>query len=208
MHKVFFNDSTILISAEIKKSFKNNISSDFNFEGYDVVNQIICEIELGRGNIVYYLCHPQTDRLWKYFRKRFSEIPAAGGLVQNQDGKLLFIKRFGVWDLPKGKIEKGESDQSAAVREVEEECGLSGVRILSQLDSTFHIYHSPYLPVASNLVLKETKWFLMEYTGSEKPVPQIEESIEEVCWFDRSELPIVLANTYHSLRYLLSQMVI
>ncbi|MBL7966849.1 MAG: NUDIX domain-containing protein [Prolixibacteraceae bacterium] len=208
MYKVFFNDSTILISSEIKKSFKNNIPDDFNFEGYGIVNQIICEIESGRGNIIYNLCHPKTDRLWKYFRKRFVEIPAAGGLVQNKDGKLLFIKRLGVWDLPKGKIEKGESDQSAAVREVEEECGLSGVRILSQLDSTFHIYHSPYLPDSDNLVLKETKWFLMEYTGSEEPVPQMEENIEEVCWFDRSELPIVLANTYHSLRDLLKSLVI
>lgn len=208
MYKVFFNDSIILISSEIKKSFKNNIPRDFNFESYDVVNQIICEIESGKGSSVYYLCHPQTDRLWKYFRNRFLEIPAAGGLVQNLEGKLLFIKRLGVWDLPKGKIEKGEGDQSAAVREVEEECGLSGVQILSQLDSTYHIYHSPYLPASANLVLKETKWFLMEYTGNEQPVPQMEENIEEVRWFDRSELSIVLANTYHSLRDLLSQMVI
>ncbi len=208
MYKVFFNDSTILISSEIKKSFKNNIPDDFDFEGYDVVNQIIYEIESGEGSIVYYLCHSQIDRLWKYFRKRFAEILAAGGLVQNLEGKLLFIKRLGVWDLPKGKIEKGESDQLAAVREVEEECGLSGVRIISQLDSTFHIYHSPYLPASANLVLKETKWFLMEYTGNEQPVPQMEENIEEVRWFDRSELSIVLANTYHSLRDLLSQMVI
>jgi 8-oxo-dGTP pyrophosphatase MutT (NUDIX family) len=205
MYKVFFNDSTILISSEIKKSFKNNIPDDFDFESYDVVNQVICEIESGGEEAEYYMCHPTIDRLWKYFKNRFVEIPAAGGLVQNADGKLLFIKRLGVWDLPKGKIEKGESDQSAAVREVEEECGLSGVRIISQLDSTYHIYHSLYLPDSANLVLKETKWFLMKYTGFEQPVPQTEENIEEVRWFDRSELPIVLANTYQSLRELLTQ---
>lgn len=208
MYKVFFNDSTVLISPEIKKSFKNNIPDDFNFDGYDVVNKIINNISSGSKTGEYYFCYPEIDQLWNYFRKRFVEIPAAGGLVQNADGKLLFIKRLGVWDLPKGKIEKGESDRSAAVREVEEECGLSGVQIEKQLDSTYHIYHSPYLPASANLVLKETKWFLMKYTGNEQPVPQIEENIEEVRWFDRSDIKEVYENTYPSLLDLISQSII
>ncbi len=208
MYKVFFNGSTVLISPEIKKSFKNNIPDDFNFEGYGVVNKIINDISSGSKAGEYYFCHPEIYQLWNYFRKRFVEIPAAGGLVQNTDGKLLFIKRLGVWDLPKGKIEKGESDQLAAVREVEEECGLSGVQIENQLDSTYHIYHSPYLPASANLVLKETKWFLMKYTGSEQPVPQIEENIEEVRWFDRSKIKEVYENTYPSLLDLISHSII
>jgi 8-oxo-dGTP pyrophosphatase MutT (NUDIX family) len=87
----------------------------------------------------------------------------------------------------------------AAIREVEEECGLSGLQILKQLDSTFHIYRSPYLSFPKNLVLKETKWFLMNYSGNENPVPQVDENIEEVVWFSAKDLGGVYSNTYSSL---------
>ena len=122
----------------------------------------------------------KIDTAWEHFKSQFVEIPAAGGLVRNSEGAFLFIKRLGVWDLPKGKIEKKETPELAAVREVEEECGLSGLQVINQLDSTFHIYRSPYLPHPNNLVLKETKWFLMNYSGNEIPVPQVEEDIHEV----------------------------
>jgi NADH pyrophosphatase NudC (nudix superfamily) len=82
---------------------------------------------------------------------------------------------------------------------VEEECGLTKLQIIRQLDSTFHIYRSPYLPFPKNLVLKETKWFLMSYSENEIPVPQVEEDIEEVRWFAVSELDEMRANTYPSL---------
>jgi 8-oxo-dGTP pyrophosphatase MutT (NUDIX family) len=133
------------------------------------------------------------------------EIPASGGLVKNDSGLFLFIRRFGVWDLPKGKIEKKESPENAAIREVGEECGLSELKIIKQLDSTYHIYRSPYLKYPDNLVLKETKWFLMSYAGSEIPIPEMEEDIEEVRWFSPTEFDQVLTNTYSSLRDLLAK---
>jgi 8-oxo-dGTP pyrophosphatase MutT (NUDIX family) len=119
---------------------------------------------------------------------------------------LLFIKRLGVWDLPKGKIEKKETPELAAIREVEEECGLSDLKIIGPLDSTFHIYRSPYLSFPKNLVLKETKWFFMSYSGGESPVPQVEEDIEEVAWFAPEDLEQVYSNTYLSLRDFLGKM--
>jgi 8-oxo-dGTP pyrophosphatase MutT (NUDIX family) len=205
MYKVFFNDSTIVLSSEIKKSSNNNISDEIDFDGYSFINQWINEVEVNKNRPEFYIQHPDLNRLWKYFRSRFVEIPASGGLVKNDSGLFLFIRRFGVWDLPKGKIEKKESPENAAIREVGEECGLSELKIIKQLDSTYHIYRSPYLKYPDNLVLKETKWFLMSYAGSEIPIPEMEEDIEEVRWFSPTEFDQVLTNTYSSLRDLLAK---
>ena len=207
MYKVFFNDSTIEISSEVNKSSNNNIVQIVESECYRFVNQFISAIKYGTKVQDCLILTQEIIPLWDYFRNQFKEIPAAGGLVQNNEGHFLFIRRLGVWDLPKGKIEKKETSENAALREVEEECGLSGVKIIKPLDSTFHIYKSPYLPVTGNLVLKETRWYLMNYSGSATPVPQTEEDIEEVRWVTLSELDNVMANTYSSLRELLQKSV-
>jgi len=200
MYKVFFNDSTIEIGPESKRSLKNNILEVYETDTYSVVNQIVSEIE-SKGKISDMLIISQDfEQLWDHFKKCFIEIPAAGGVVLNSEGLLLFIKRLGVWDLPKGKIEDNESSESAAIREVEEECGISGLNIVRKLDSTFHIYRSPYFPEPKNFVLKETKWYLMSYSGTETPVPQVDENIEDVEWIAISALRKVMDNTYESLR--------
>lgn len=199
MYKVFFNDSTIHIGSEINKSLKNNISEKFNVVDYSAVSQIISQIESAQIAASFFIPDRDDHSAWSHFRSQFVEIPASGGLVKNANGSLLFIKRLGVWDLPKGKMEKNETPEKAAIREVEEECGLSGLKIIRQLDSTFHIYRSPYLLYPNNLVLKETKWFFMSYSGSEIPVPQVEEDIEAVAWFAQEDLEQVYSNTYLSL---------
>jgi len=205
MYKVFFNDSAIILASEIKKSSKNNISGELDFNSYSIINQIIHEIEVEKNISEFHLQYHDLNQLWNYFRSRFVEIPASGGLVRNDSGLFLFIRRLGYWDLPKGKIERNESPEDAAIREVGEECGLSGMKIKKQLDSTFHIYRSLYLNYPDNLVLKETKWFLMNYAGNEIPVPEGEENIEEVRWFAPTEFDQVLTNTYLSLRELLTK---
>ena len=199
MYKVFFNGSIIQFGSEMNKSLNNNITKIFDLASYDVVNQIISQIESAKTPSGFFILNHEIDTAWEHFRSQFVEIPAAGGLVRNSEGALLFIKRLGVWDLPKGKIEKKETPELAAVREVEEECGLSGLQVINQLESTFHIYRSPYLPYPNNLVLKETKWFLMNYSGNEIPVPQVEEDIQEVAWFSIADLDRVYSNTYSSL---------
>ena len=199
MYKVFFNGSTIQVGPEMNKSLNNNITEVFDSVGYGIVNQIITQIESAECPLDFYILNQEVDTVWKHFRSQFVEIPAAGGLVKNASGSLLFIKRLGVWDLPKGKIEKKETAELAAMREVEEECGLSGLQIIQQLDSTFHIYRSPFLSSPNNLVLKETKWFSMFYSGNEILVPQIEEDIQEVAWFSIGDLDQVRSNTYSSL---------
>jgi len=199
MYKVFFNESIIKFDSEIKKSLKYNIPKLVDTESYDFVNQLVSDIESNSKASEFLILNQELNQIWDRFKSQFKLIPAAGGLVQNNKGEFLFIRRFGVWDLPKGKIEKKESSENAAVREVEEECGLTNLMIVRPLDSTFHIYRSPYLTFPRNLVLKETKWYLMYYSGNEIPIPQVDEQIEEVRWFSVSELDQVKSNTYLSL---------
>lgn len=204
MYKVFFNDSTIQIGAASKKSSKNNITQAVDCENHAFVKELVSKIEISGNAIDFVLRNEEIDKLWNSFKSQFTEIPAAGGLVQKSDRSLLFIRRLGIWDLPKGKIEKHETPENAAIREVEEECGVAGLKIIRQLGSTFHIYRSPYLKFPDNLVLKETKWFLMSCDSVQTLVPQVEEKIEEVRWFTMNELDKVMENTYSSLREFLA----
>ena len=200
MYKVFFNDSTIQIGAENKKSACNNITQTVDCENPLFVKDLVYKIESGKRILDFVILNKDLPKLWNCFKNQLTEIPAAGGLVMKDDHSLLFIKRLGIWDLPKGKIEKNETSESAAIREVEEECGVVGLKIIKQLDSTFHIYRSPYLNSPDNLVLKETKWFLMSCGDHQSLIPQVEENIEEVRWFAIDELDKVMDNTYLSLR--------
>jgi ADP-ribose pyrophosphatase YjhB (NUDIX family) len=129
----------------------------------------------------------------------FTRIEAAGGIVRNQKKEYIFIKRLGVWDLPKGKLHKNEPISEGALREVKEETGLTGLAITKQLPSTFHIYTDR----KGTEILKETYWFEMMCHQPQKLVPQLEEDITEVKWFSEAELDIPVGNTYASLRRLL-----
>lgn len=130
----------------------------------------------------------------------FVQVKAAGGLVSNLQQQYLFIKRFGKWDLPKGKLHENETIAGCALREVSEETGIKKLEILKPLPSTFHLYTD----FSGNEVLKETFWFGMLNTAEEKLIPQFEEDITEVQWFGQSELHIPINNTYASLKPLLS----
>lgn len=203
MYKVFFNASVLTIDSEIKTSPKNNNTKNTEYQQIKSTPSLIAEIEQSKKPLNLTFVTQNASQLWGLFRKQFIEIPAAGGIVKNKNEQLLFIKRLGKWDLPKGKIENNESIETAAVREVEEECGINGVQLLQKLDSTFHIYRSPYHEIPNNLVLKETHWFEMFYDGDEIPVPQIKENIEEVRWFQKNELQTVFENTYGNIEELI-----
>ena len=109
-------------------------------------------------------------------------IQAAGGVVKTSDGQVLMIFRNGVWDLPKGKVEFGESVEVAAIREVEEETGLHGVKIERSLGTTVHTYKLDDEPVE-----KTTWWYLMGLESQTDPYslslrPQLEEGITDISW--------------------------
>lgn len=137
--------------------------------------------------------HPDLNELKKAFYKKFTIVQAAGGLVQHDKNKLLMIFRRGKWDLPKGKLDKGETLEECAVREVEEETGLFNVKLLSPLLTTFHTYHE-----GARFYLKESYWFTMQVKGEQQLVPQIAEGITEIKWVSTAEAKKLYAETYPS----------
>ncbi len=141
-----------------------------------------------------YFLNDKLENLLTFFSAMFKIIEAAGGLVQNEEGKWLFIFRNGKWDLPKGKIEKGEKIRTAAIREVEEECGISKLQIVKELPSTYHTYF-----MEEKQVLKRTYWFEMRCADTSALVPQVEEGITDVQWLAKSEFKKVKTNTYESI---------
>ena len=139
------------------------------------------------------------DEACKAFNSLFRIIKAAGGIVRNNKNEYLFIKRMDIWDLPKGKLHKNELIAAGALREVNEETGLTGLTITKQLPSTFHIYTDR----KGVEVLKETFWFIMMCHELQNLIPQVEEDITEVKWFSDDSLIIPFQNTYASIRHLL-----
>ncbi len=138
--------------------------------------------------------------MFKLFQSIFKNIEAGGGLVKNKKEEYLFIFRNGKWDLPKGKREEGETIESCAIREVEEECGIKGLEISKQLPTTYHIY-----TVEGKEILKSTVWFEMKCDDTSELIPQREEGITEAKWFTKGDLKIVKNNTYPSIVDVMSE---
>ena len=136
----------------------------------------------------------EPDKMFNDFCSSHNYIEAAGGIVINQNSDYLLIKRFGIWDLPKGKVEIGETVRYAAVREVCEETGLKNVKIINQLPDTFHIYHQK-----GKWYVKKTYWFLMNTKEETKLVPEIKEDISEAVWMNKHEAHLAITNSYRSL---------
>jgi len=135
--------------------------------------------------------HHDLEELKKAFFKKFSLIVAAGGFVKNEKDELLMIFRRGKWDLPKGKLDKGETLETCAVREVEEETGLENVILISPLTTTYHTYHE-----GTRHILKETHWFAMKVSGEQKLKPQTKEDIDEIRWVSAPGIKNYLEKAY------------
>ena len=125
---------------------------------------------------------------------------AAGGLVQNEKGEILLIYRKQHWDLPKGKVDDGESIEDCAVREVEEETGLRNVQLGTLIDTTLHQYEEN-----GKLVTKKTAWYNMKASSADKLVPQTEEDIEDIRWVSPGALAPYLEKTYSNIILILKK---
>jgi len=147
------------------------------------------------------LLHPDLESLKKAFWKHFTIVKAAGGLVENETGQVLLIFRRGKWDLPKGKLEEGESLEECAVREVEEETGLRHIELQEFLLTTYHTYDD-----YGHSILKESYWYRMRSSSAEVLVPQTIEDIHEIKWVSREDLAPYMGNTFPSIKAVLSQL--
>jgi 8-oxo-dGTP pyrophosphatase MutT (NUDIX family) len=140
------------------------------------------------------LVQGDVTQVWQVFKSLFTFVEAAGGLVLNSKGELLMIYRNRHWDLPKGKMEAGESPAQTAVREVEEECGVRKLKTGKALLTTYHIYFQD-----KHDCIKCTHWFEMTCKDDSLPVPQKEEGIIEAKWMPVAELKKNLHKIYPSL---------
>lgn len=197
MYKVFINDKPVILLGNPQdiseglsalQSFEVNGSKSLkNLLDRHFFNNPTPESIALYNNI-------SAEKLLSDFISLFWFLKASGGIVKNRNNERLFIYRFGRWDLPKGKLEKHENEAEAALREVEEETGIKGHRLISELPATFHMYEHK-----GRKVLKKTFWFAMEYDGNEPLVPQLEEEITAAGWFGTDQIRELLSNTYTSL---------
>jgi len=200
-YKVFLNEKRILFDPSAKITLRKKWPEQANFTSKKGVTEWLENFERSDEVSVVFGEHDKKTA-FESFRNSMINIDAAGGVVR-RNGTLLFIFRNEKWDLPKGKIDKGETPETAALREVEEECGISHHQIIRELPSTYHIFRSPYRKLRGKWIFKETFWYEMAYSGEENGVPQKEEGITEIRWFRPNELDEVLGNTYENLQQLI-----
>lgn len=165
---------------------------------YDSLDTFSLMVDLAYSEEVFFdrviVLHADPSRLLAKLEKLGKLIEAAGGAVLNSEGKLLMIYRNNKWDLPKGKLEKRETPEIAAIREVEEECGVTGLSIIRPLTPTYHTYKEK-----GQFILKKTWWYEMHcHVTSSALVPQEEEGITRVEWMSKEDVNDALTNTFHS----------
>jgi 8-oxo-dGTP pyrophosphatase MutT (NUDIX family) len=197
MFKVHFENRFIMISAEPDRLQKYGIFHKFysTSELYKLISEFQVDTSIPSINI-YGI---NIKHIWKIFRIYFTEVGAAGGLVMHTSGKYLFIEKKGKLDLPKGHIEPGEESESCALREVSEECGISGHSIVRQLEPSYHTYSWEGISY-----LKKTSWFLMLYNGNMVTQPQLSEGITKVEWLSPDEISKIRESAWLSLMDLIN----
>ena len=186
MYKIYINDTPLVLMdarevQNIPKADDKNMVARYPGSHRMLLNYIDMLEKTRRFDSVT-LYHENYDKLVEDFKRHYKIIEAAGGLVLNAENKMLFIFRMDSWDLPKGKIEKGEDPPTAAVREVQEETGIGEIEITGSAGQTWHTYRSG----KGNRILKCTHWYLMK-TPEFDLTPQKEEDIEMAEWIDPTE---------------------
>ncbi|MFP7657453.1 NUDIX hydrolase [Chryseobacterium proteolyticum] len=196
MYKVFVNEKKLLLSKQ-SENLEKNVRYE-NFTTFEIALDLLENTSVKELNVF----GDDIDTIWKEFQSLFRIIEAAGGLVNNSKGEMLFIKRLGKWDLPKGKMEKGESREESAVREIEEETGLKDVELVKFINTTYHIY----VERNGEKILKCTHWFEMNFNGEDTSKPQIEEGITEVAWKNNTQIENeVFPNTFKNIHLIVTE---
>jgi 8-oxo-dGTP pyrophosphatase MutT (NUDIX family) len=195
--KIYFNDKPLFLCDALDETIQPYVHHDdavyIDELNLHTIKAMIHEMELAKIHAGVFF-HTNLEELRKAFFKKFTVIQAAGGLVQNENKEILLIFRRGKWDLPKGKLDKGEKLEACAVREVEEETGLKKVKLLAPLTITYHTYHE-----GTKFVLKESHWYTMQAPGDQQLVPQTEEDIHEIKWVKPEALEPYLTNSFPSI---------
>ena len=192
MYTIFVDDIPIYLTDNLQ-----NLTKDNFFYKDDITIESVLKTAKSKKFSELFLFHVDLETLWKEFKWFFKIEKAAGGLVTNKNEEVLFIYRFDTWDLPKGKIEKGEKKKEAAIREVEEECGVSGLKIEKKLQKTYHVFQRN-----DREVLKITHWYQMKTDFKGQLTPQLEEGITKAIFKNQEATKKALENSYENIRLL------
>lgn len=192
MHTIYVGDKPIILTTEIKQEtdFKNFLLKSVN------IGKVIKTLNNTDLQAVH-LIHKNPDKLLKKFLKLLPNVVAGGGKVYNDKNEVLFIYRNDKWDLPKGKAERKESIEETAIREVEEETGVKGLKITKPLSTTYHIFKRN-----GKHKIKITYWFEMKTSFEGKLSPEKSEGITKVKWLDEKASQEALENSYANIRVL------
>lgn len=195
MYKVFVKDLPIILSTEenIGKQYTAIPIKEVKFK------KLIKKIEAGELLYLNFF-HKNPEKLEQFLREKLPVVEAAGGMVFNDKKEILFIHRNNRWDLPKGQLDKGESFETAAIREVMEETGVEGLEIKKFINKTYHVFKRN-----GKYKLKVTYWFEMFTNYNGKLTPQENEGIKKVKWKNFEKSQKALQNSYANIKLLFPQ---
>lgn len=192
MYTIYVGDKPIILTDKVEKetNFKSFLLKSVN------IGKVIKLLNTTDLEAVH-LVHHNSDKLLKHFLKLLPNVVAGGGKVYNAKNEVLFIYRNSKWDLPKGKVEQEESIEETAIREVEEETGVKGLKITQPLSTTYHIFKRN-----GKHKIKITYWFEMKTKFDGKLYPQEKEGITQVEWLDDKASQKALENSYANIKIL------
>ncbi len=200
--KIYFNDKSIYLCDELDKELKEILHhpdaifiDELSAPAIKSLLQEITKPAFHAGVFLY----SNLENLKKAFFKNFTLIEAAGGIIENGQKELLFIYRLEKWDLPKGKVEKGEGLQTCAIREIEEETGAINLIIHNKIGETYHTYTA-----FGKHFLKTTHWYYLTCPTEQNLVPQTEEDIAAIKWVKIKKIEEPLSDTYPSIKDILA----
>ncbi|AIY15322.1 NUDIX hydrolase [Cellulophaga baltica] len=192
MYKVFVNESQLILTNKLSDIANNK----YFLLNQKSINEAIELLSKDKRSIAY-IYHPNVEEILNKFTNKIPLVVAAGGVVTNKEGKVLFIYRNDKWDLPKGKLDKGETLEECALREVEEETGVQGLKIENILKTTYHVFKRN-----GKYKLKEVHWFAMKTSYKGELVGQLDEGIEKVKWKGPKKIAKALENSYTNIKIL------
>ena len=201
LYKIYYENKKLIIADEADLNFNGHNTLFAEFDNAKILQELI-QTMLSLNTIeTLYIYGEKPDEIWETYKSLYTIIEAAGGLTLNKASHALLIFRNGKWDLPKGKLEKKETIEQAAIREVIEECGVKDLVIESKLCNTYHVYQ-----LGDKQILKFSYWYLMRCQDNEPElVPQILEGITDAKWMTANEALQILDNAYPSVRDVLTR---
>jgi ADP-ribose pyrophosphatase YjhB (NUDIX family) len=201
LYKIYYENKKVIIADEADLNFNGNNTLFAAFDNAEILQGLIQTLHDINTIETLYIYGEKPELIWETFKSLYTIIEAAGGLVLNKASHALLIFRNGKWDLPKGKVEKKETIEHAAVREVIEECGVKDLVLDEKLCITYHVYH-----IGEKKVLKFSHWYAMRCQDNEPElVPQIIEGITDAKWMTATEVLQILDQSYSSVRDVLTR---